>query len=231
MPVGDFYANGQGDRLVDPECYPEEIKIFLEEELRQLVHLRESFDLLVEVGCMDGRHLTTAIEAGQSYLGLDPVSRYIARGRQGVAERLLPEERYRFIEGNAEAVHQLVKPKEFGVSPRRTLLFFPFNSFGNMEHPEAVIYSLGMARLPFLISSYQTNSQASDCRLEYYSRCGFSRLEHHRDEFGVLVTSPDGLHTVAYHPEYLVAQMISHGLTVAVQSRSFLQVSYLCLKP
>ena len=214
--IKDFYESGKGDRLIDPLLFPEEIKQFLLGEKRMLEALAGSFDLLVEVGSMYGRYLKWAIENGKRYFGIDVVERYIEAGKKVVLDSQLDPIEYRFVLGKAENIAELVKPDELGVKPNQCILFFPFNSFGNMDDPLAVIRGIRKSGLPFLISTYGTSKEINICREKYYRNCGYSEIISIQDEKGVRFVSPDGLSSIAYHPNYLQNLLINNGLKTTV---------------
>ncbi len=202
-PTQRFYAKGPGDRLIDPACYPASIVKFLDAEEKLLAAAKEHFDILVEVGCMQGRFLSWAVRAGKAYVGLDVVPRYLDEGRQAAAHQGLSPEQYRF---------QLLPAEELDVAaPPRSLLFFPFNSLGNMGDVAAVFQALKRSGCPFFISSYATSPQASRCREEYYGRCGYQDVHCLRDHRGVWFISREGLHSVAYHPDFLLGHFRQNG--------------------
>lgn len=201
--IKDFYESGKGDRLIDPSLFPEEIKQFLIGEKRILETLKDSFNLLIEVGSMYGRYLKWAVENGKYYLGIDIVQRYIETGRKVISDSQFDPSKYRFILGGAENIVGLVKPEEWNVKPRECLLFFPFNSFGNMEDPSVIVKSIKKSGLPFLITTYGTNQETNACRERYYRNCGYSEIVSVQDEKGVRFVSPEGLSTIAYHLDYL----------------------------
>lgn len=201
--IKDFYESGKGDRLIDPLLFPEEIKQFLVCEKRMLEVLADSFDLLIEVGSMYGRYLKWAVENNKFYLGIDIVQRYIETGRKIILDSQLDTNKYKFVLGGAENITDLVKPGEWSVKPDGCLLFFPFNSFGNMEDPWLIVKSIKESGLPFLISTYSTSQETNACREQYYRNCGYFKIVSIQNEKGVRFVSPDGLSTIAYHPDYL----------------------------
>lgn len=209
-----FYENGLGDRLADPSKHPQNIIKFLQVEQQALDSITSSIDLTIEVGCMYGLHLDWAISQKKRYLGIDIVERYIVAGRQMVAKRGLSQEDYRFVVGDAEELAHVLEQQHLG--SERSLLFFPFNSFGNMLHVERVIASLHESNLPFLISSYQTTEDATKSREEYYTRCGYKDIRYSNSEKGVCFSSLDGLYSIAYHPAYLRKLCSDHNLTIEV---------------
>lgn len=214
VSTNDFYENGLGDRFVDSLYQSEGIKQFLREELNMINAFQNSIDLLIEVGCMHGLHLDWAIAHQKAYLGFDLVKRYIDMGRQSVAKKGLSKQKYRFIVGNAEKIAHLMQQQHVSIAPDRCLLFFPFNSFGNMQHAERVIASLQRSNLPFVISSYQTSEAATMCRYEYYTGCGYKNLLYSNTEKGVCFSSTDGFWSIAYHPTYLIELFKTKDLSI-----------------
>lgn len=224
--IRDFYESGKGDRLIDPLLFPEEIKQFLICEKRILETLADLFDLLIEVGSMYGRYLKWAVENGKCYLGIDIVPRYIETGRKIISDLQLDRNKYRFVLGGAENTTDLVKPKEWNVKPQECLLYFPFNSFGNMEDPLLIVKNIKKSGLPFLISTYGTDQETNVCREQYYRNCGYSEIISVQDEKGVRFVSPEGLSTIAYHPDYLQQIFSISSLKVAIVHFSQIGVAF-----
>lgn len=210
----DFFETNVAENLMDAAYIPQEVAEFLRQERRIIGLLEDSFDLLVEVGCMDGRYLDWAIRRRKRYIGIDIISRHIQSGRRRVAERGESPERYRFVRGDAEEVAALVEPEQFEVSRERSLVLFPFNIFGAVTSAGRVLASLRQSKLPFLISSYQTTEYATSCRLRYYSNCGCRGIRILKDDKGVCFTTENGLQTTAYHPLYLQKLCGDYGLAI-----------------
>jgi hypothetical protein len=223
----DFFETDVAENLMDAAYIPLEVAEFLRQERRIIELLEDSFDLLVEVGCMDGRYLDWAIGRRKRYLGIDIISRHIQAGRRRVAERGESPERYRFVRGDAEEVAALVEPERFGVSRERCRVLFPFNIFGAVTSAGRVLASLRQGRLPFLISSYQTTEYATACRLRYYSNCGCRGIRILRDDKGVCFTTENGLQTTAYHPQYLQRLCGDYGLAVTPVAWGDINMVYL----
>jgi len=224
LSTREFYGGGQGDRLVDPNCYPKEIVDFLREERKLLDSMAASIDTLVEIGCMHGRYLDWAVGLNKRYIGIDIVPRYINMGRRIVAEKRLERKKYQFVLGGAEMVDVLARQK---AAPGKCLLFFPFNSFGNMADPIPVILSVRKSNLPFLISSYQTKRRSTTSRREYYRRCGYKDIVCTDDEKGVCFSSADGLKSIAYHPRHVQRICDANNLAVAIRLFSTIGIAYL----
>lgn len=224
-PAG-FYGGGLGDRLVSPDVYPPLIHKFLVDEEAALERACRGQELLVEVGCMDGRSMDWAVERGLAYLGIDVVERYILEARERALRRGLSESRCRFSVGASERLPALVDPASFGARPEATLLFFPFNSFGNMDDAAEVLEGVRGTGLPFLISTYPVTSEANACRESYYRNCRYRDLSVVRDGRGVVFLSPDGLRTFAYDEIYLLGLCRELGLPCAAVPFSEIGVAY-----
>lgn len=213
MTEDGFYASGLGDRLIDSETFPSAILDFLQGEEAVLRSTSQDVDTLIEVGCMEGRWLEWAVKIGKCYVGVDVVSRYIQECLSRITCMNLDRDRYQCVLGSADYLEIL---RSYWSSSVHPLAFFPFNSFGNMEDPCAVIESLRKSETLFLISSYDTSTYATACRLEYYANCRYSDLQCIEDDRGVLFHSPDGLHSFAYHEDFLIREFRKHGLEIEV---------------
>ncbi len=95
-----------------------------------------------------------------------------------------------------------------------------------MNDPSAVIRSIRKSGLPFLISTYGTGQETNTCREQYYRNCGYSEIVSIQDENGVRFVSPDGLSTIAYHPDYLQEIFTVTGLKVAIVHFSQIGVAF-----
>ena len=225
-PKKIFYKNGLGDRLIDPSFYPPEIKQFLIDERKILDSLSSKIDLLIEVGCMQGRYLEWAILQNKYYLGIDIVLRYIKAGQKIVKTLELPVEQYQFKCGSAENIAELVKSKKSSIPPERCLIFFPFNSFGNMENPIPIIKSLKKSNLPFIISTYPITKEVTSIRERYYKNCKYSQLRQLKSKQGITFVSSDGLNSISYDPIYLKNIFSLNNITIKSISFSKVGIIY-----
>lgn len=225
LPTLDFYARGAGDLLIDEARYPAAIRDFLRAESELLESISGDFDLLVEAGCMHGRFLDWAQARGKRYLGLDVVPRYVEAGRREAVRRGLSPETYRFACVPAERVHDVLQTHP--IPPTRTLLFFPFNSIGNMDDAGPVISAIARSGAKFLVSSYRSTARASAARREYYERCGYRAIQEGRDPKAVWFRSPDGLRSAAWRPRYFRASCAANRLAVRLQPFAKIGLAYL----
>lgn len=227
MPT-DFYMNGYGDRFIDATYYTTKILQFFKEERELLDRFSSSIDVLIEVGCMHGRYLNWTIENNKHYIGIDRVDDYINQGQQLLLNQGLSFKKYQFIKGDARELSTLIHPlKSTGV---RAMILFPFNCFGNIIDFQRVITNLEECSFSFIISSYQTSQDATLCRYEYYHACGYSQLQISHDEDGVCITSAEGLHSMAYQPEFLQRAFHKHGLHIQTIPFSLLGIAYVKMK-
>lgn len=222
----DFYGSGLGDRLIDESLFPSEIKEFLRGEDLLLEQCISSFDSLIEVGCMRGRYLQWAIDRVRNYFGIDIVSSYIEMGRERLGGICTGSLKCDFVLGDAEDIDILLDWKALGADPQKVLLFFPFNSFGNMQDFLPVIRSIKKSGARFFISTYSTIPGATLCRQRYYEACSYLELEKVEDNRGVTFISRDGLRTIAYHPDFLVEAFKKEGMLVDVISFADIGIAY-----
>lgn len=196
-----FYGSGAGDMLIDPTRFPAEIHAFLQQESCILDALTSAFSTLIEVGCMHGRFLEWGILKGKRYLGIDPVARYINEACARIQSLKIPCGDAQAVCDGVENLAQIVHTHR--IDPQSALVFFPFNSIGNMPDIRTVFAALKTAGACFMISTYRTSKKATSARKKYYVQCGYQEVKLATTEQGVCFTSQDGLCTWAYHPEYL----------------------------
>lgn len=218
-----FFESRSADRLMDPATRPAAIDGFLKEEIRLLETIASTFDRLVEVGCMQGRHLDWTIGHGKRYVGIDIVERHLEIGRRIARARGLATDACRFLRGDAEEIDRLLGPPAAG---EKSLIFFPFNVFGAVGDVRRVMAAVRRSERPFLISAYQVTDDATARREEYYRRSGCRDLCVRQDAHGVCFETADGFRTIAYDPAYLVSLWREHGVEVSALVWSRLNAAY-----
>lgn len=226
----EFYENGHGDPFADDSHLNREVAAFLKQEEHLMSAVADGIDTLIEVGCMHGRYLDWAVRHKKSYFGLDRVHRYIRAGRQEAAQRGLPYCDFQFMRAGAEQISELVSEKILRSRPERSLALFPFNSFGNMRDPVAIIKTLKESGLLFFISSYQFTHSATRSRLEYYSRCGYKNLRVLQYPEKIAIISAEGLRSYAYDPVYLLARCEEVGVSALALTYSDIGMAYVSQK-
>jgi len=221
----NFYGGGLGDRLIDESVFPKEIKEFLRDEENLLLQISPSFNTLIEVGCMHGRYVEWAVKHNLRYIGIDVVHSYINEGTTK-SKTFNSSIEPKFILGGAEELHILLNWETLGIDKTKALLFFPFNSIGNMNDCIPVITSIRRSGAPFFISTYSTTPEVTLCRQKYYSACNYRGLYMKNDERGVTFISDDGLNTIAYHPEFIINVFRNKGLIVKMIGFSAVGIAY-----
>jgi len=224
MSVDTFYDAGAGDRLVNPSCYPSPIKTYLADEEDLLNSQQGTFTMMVEVGCMEGRYLIWAKNAGKRYLGLDVVPRYIREGRRRASSGHIRGARFELCD--ARLLYAELKRRDLIPQGQLPIFVYPFNSFGNMDETEKVIVSLLQTRFPFLIFSYGIDDLSTAVRQEYYGNCQYRNLRIQACPEGVRFISDDGLDTIAFAPRFLRGIFRDKGLFVYAYRFSEVGVCY-----
>ena len=83
------------------------------------------------------------------------------------------------------------------------IALFPFNCFGNLARPKVALDAVAFTGASIVVSTYRTDQRATELRLEYYSKCRYSRLTHETLACGNVIRSAEGLCTYAYSQEHL----------------------------
>jgi len=91
-------------------------------------------------------------------------------------------------------------------------VFFPFNSFGNAQHPARILGALARTGRPVLISSYRTTRLATRIRRGYYERCAYRSLRQEISTECTRFVTDDGLSSAAYRPRFLARLAAASGL-------------------
>lgn len=162
-----------------------------------------SFTHLFEVGCGHGRYLLWARERGLDYDGLDIVPWLVEEGRSRLAALKSSFRRCKLHVGSVEDLHALWIAE--GLEPRSgsTIVFFPFNCFGNLARPERVVRSIAATGARVFLSVFATSPEATARRREFYAQSGYAALSTHTMDRGVLFTSAEGMWSFAYDRGHL----------------------------
>jgi hypothetical protein len=200
----NIYMTEQGLELINDSNYPYPVVEFLNEERKYLQSVIGHYDVLLEVGCMTGRHLAWAMKNNVYYMGVDVVEHYLVEARKKACDLGMPLSKYKFVNWNAESIDGVLNEYDLRkFNSNRILIFFPFNCFGNISNISNVINSLKKSGCHYLISTYKTDESTSKSRLDYYKNCEYKSLSSRTNEEGVVFTSQEGFKSVAYHPHWL----------------------------
>lgn len=226
--IRNFYGSGFGNRLINPLNYPEEIVGYLSAEHRFLMEKIENFQVLIEVGCMQGRCLEQVVEVNKSYIGIDIVEEYIEAAILRANALSIDAKKYDFLCLDAANLHNvlaLTKLDKF--KSKEALIFFPFNSFGNIENVNNVLSSLKKSGINFFISTYKTDKITNMLRMEYYQRCNYRNVLEINESNGKRFISDEGLSTIAYLENWIISKFDDENIEVQVVDLDLIGVGYL----
>lgn len=224
-----FYGAGAGGQLADELNYPAAIQQYLSAEELLTGRLCRDCSLLVEVGCMWGRHLRWAGDRGLSYIGVDAAPEYINALKQRLARRKHPSQTFTAATCDVtcdSALQYLLEPY---FKTHKLLLLFPFNSIGNMRQLRGIARQLSAISgrgASFLIATYDVTSRATEARTEYYRNCSMLNLRMRRLRWGIVFTSLQGLRSIAYNPTYMLNTFSAVGLHLHTEMLSDIGVGY-----
>jgi hypothetical protein len=97
----------------------------------------------------------------------------------------------------------VIRKKKFGLQKGHRLVFFPFNCFGNIRNLKKIMQVLKLLKADVFISTYRSDSIASEIRGRYYRQCGYAGVICKRTNKGHIVKSQKELYSYAYNQQYL----------------------------
>lgn len=214
--VRQFYGDSLGWNMFDAKFLTPALEEFLDIESASLSEVFEThpqYNHLVEVGCGYGRYLNFALDRSLAYDGLDLVPWLINIGKIRVqrAQGSCAHARCAVHNLSAEKLSALLDDP---IANRRkwcSMVFFPFNCFGNIARLREVMETLQKAGSDVFISTFQLDAVTTELRKTYYANCGFRRLESRLCDQGVIITSEEGLHAYAYSQEFLTDLFAEYG--------------------
>lgn len=218
--VKHFYTHSLGWNMFDSKFLTPALEAFLEQESDVLAGVFQNqfsaqpgYNHLVEVGCGYGRYLNWSLSRNLAYDGLDLVPWLIHIGEIRVARMrsLHPTSRCAVHNLPVEKLGFLLQDPMANRREWNTLVFFPFNCFGNIASVREVMKTLQQSGCDVYVSSFQLNETTTELRKQYYTNCGYRKLEVDRSDAGLKITSSEGLHAYAYSHEYLTGLFQEYG--------------------
>jgi len=212
--IGQFYGERFGWRMFDARFLTKEVKVYLDDEEAFVEHVMSSgYDYLVEVGCGYGRYLDWAMSRGYSYAGLDivPWMVDIGRVRAENARASYGDQRCDVLINPAESLEDAIKKLEKDSPDAKFLVFFPFNSLGNISSLSQALESIEAVGVDFIVSTFKTDAKPTNYRLDYYRNCGYENLNSRLMRQGILIVSDEGFHAFAYNRDWLITMLQKHG--------------------
>jgi hypothetical protein len=221
--MSNIYMTGTGYDLFRERTFSRGIKKFIDIQENILREFCEKNTVMVEVGCGKAEHLTFCLDSGISYFGIDPIMEYVREGQERCREAR-SEAICQVVHGNAERLVSIMEENRISFS--RALIFYPFNSIGNMNSLEDVLRELALSTSSYFISTYGTSANATAERMAYYANCGFEGLTVERDERGVVCSSDEGFRSAAFDDEYFMAVCRKTGLSPSMREFAEIGVGY-----
>lgn len=193
--------------MFDANLLTPEVKTYLSIESDWVVRMfttHSNYKHLIEIGCGYGRFLPWIVTNGLKYTGIDSVSWMIE----------LAQLRYRSIDPNsltgsaklihatAENIETVIQQKDVEESSSQTLELFPFNCLGNILEQGQAIRGAANLKLDIMVSSFSPTEDSTLARMKYYSNCGYSHLNIQNSLNGIVITSEEGLRSLAANKDY-----------------------------
>jgi hypothetical protein len=153
-------------------------------------------DVLVELGCYDGRALEVAKFLDVGYVGVDVCREAILLLRQRIAQEALQRRA-------SALVGDVTDPPSWlpSVAAGRPLFLLPFNIIGNFADPAGLLTDLCATGGVVVVSVFGDSGRATTLRRCYYTNCGIGPLREAPGEHGgVLFTGPDDFRSQSFSP-------------------------------
>lgn len=227
-----FYQSTAGDNILNPSSYPLEVTRYLNAEQSLLEIIIHKYQMLVEVGCSDGRHLDIAYKKNKHYIGIDIIPNKILAGRQKIRRLNFDEKRCKFLCRSAEEISDAIEDsKNEGFEFSKALIFFPFNVLGNMNINsfDKVISDIRKLNMDVYFSLFETDHFSTKVREEYYQNCGCEDLEKLPDFSGVRFISREGLNSISYHSRWFLEKTRLEGILLEERQLAKVGVAYVSM--
>lgn len=177
----DFYRACGASAIMRAANFPNDLLSFL--QLESLIILQviteQKCDLLIELGCYDGRALEIAKLAGIRYLGVD----INAQAIETLEHRIIHEG----LNGYAKSILADINDvTEWGASVegKTPLYVVPFNLLGNLSDPHSLLQILNQRNSHGVLSVFNSNSWTTEVRRNYYTSCGIKLVGTDDAPFG-----------------------------------------------
>lgn len=230
IKLKSFYESSVGNNIMEKKCFSEEINQYLEFEKCLLESIINKFNVLVEIGCVKGRHLQWALDKGKYYVGIDIVNQHILDAREVASSLNLDSSQYKVVCEQAENFYTILNNLNIDIDDKQkynTLIYFPFNILGNVENFEQTIMSLKESNVDFYISAFKTDNFSTKIRKNYYNKCGCKDIIEIQDDTGIRFKSKEGLNTIAYFPNWLNQKFFEMDIKIKTYEISKVGIAYI----
>ena len=199
-PNSYFYKNVlDSEKIMDPTCFSTEIRQFLDDEKNHLtkLFLKEQYECIIEVGCHNDQNAQWLSKLCAQYVGID-----INKTAIDLAKRNQIPGKIEFFCTAVEDLNFLLLSD--GEYPKRKVVLFPFNLFGNFINIEKLIAMFDMTGADIAMSNFNTKAATTVGRYDYYANCfGRSTVRVYDAEQGVLFKAGQQFQSIAHSPDYL----------------------------
>jgi hypothetical protein len=216
--VENVYDTVIGEALMDDINYPDSIIKFIAAEKEIAAYVSESFSTLVELGCHTGFYTQLAIERGLKYIGVDSTLKSIELARIQFGES--PQ-----VSFHCENAFSALGTMLWDGVPK-PLLFFPFNSFGNIYTDLQKAKEVFTHNIPVLVSLFKTDDTATSARLSYYERSGLQNLRTIDGDDTVCVSADGRFLSAAFNRNAMVRLGRSAGFRLTIFDMSEVGACY-----
>jgi hypothetical protein len=185
------------------------------------------YSYIIEAGCADGRLLMmTALRNGMNYLGVDLVRRAINLAHRRI-RRYSPSSQLATVHcddiRNISAI--AVQYSVPDAAEMSVLAAFPFNSFGNVQEPKALLKELAVCHFDILVFTYTDTAVSTNARQEYYEHCGLEG-SFVKDDEGIHFKVGDSFISAVYRPFVLTSWLEEFGYKVTIQEFGDIGIAY-----
>lgn len=214
----DFYRARGAASIMRTAHFPDDLFFFLQlESLAILQTVREyRCDVLVEMGCYDGRALEVARSAEVSYLGVDINDRAVELLRRRIVTEGLQQSANAVV-GDVRSPSQWIG----AVAGNVPLYVFPFNLVGNLPDPAGMFASLSDCNGYGIVTVFNSDVWTTEIRRDYYLACGIKLSDIEQAPYGgVLFRGGDGFTSQSYSSDCMDRFLKDCGLQAVSSARN-----------
>ncbi|WP_198407190.1 methyltransferase domain-containing protein [Nocardia terpenica] len=167
-------------------------------------------DVLVEMGCYDGRALEVARFSGARYVGVDLNESAIEKLRARI-------EREDMSELATTVIDDVFRHRDWdrSVLGNRPLYVLPFNLLGTFRDPMRFLTSLSRSGGSAVVSVFSDGLEATAVRQTYYNNCGVRALQFSSiGDGGVLFVGQNAFYSRSYSQRSFHTLLADSGATV-----------------
>lgn len=208
-PNIDFYMSSiDKDRIMNPISFSAEVRQFLidEEVYLRKMFKEENYGCIIEVGCHTGHNALWISEYCEKFIGVDVNKSAIEYAKK----QHIDNKNIEFICSPIENLMAVLN--ENSLYPKRKLVLFPFNLFGNFINIENLLAKFDEVGVDVALSNFNTCSSTTIGRYNYYLNCfRDSKIRVFDAEQGVLFKAGQQFQSIAYDLKYL--QKVIHDMS------------------